>query len=111
MLLLLLSCCVERARAKLFVVCMAQDICVRLQDPSEFVGIFALVPMDPRRTYVAQTFVRMGFQFVPPEAALPPGVPRAMPERPEVGLFAPYPFVVVALINPHPRCRVTTPRC
>ena len=57
---------------------------MRLQDPSEFVGIFAVVPVDPRRPYVAHTFVRMGFQFVPPEAALPPGVPRASPEKQEV---------------------------
>ena len=70
-----------------------QDIAVRLQDPSEFVGIFVVVPMDPHRPYVAQTFVRMGFQFVPHEAALPAGVPRAVPERQEVPHVAlPLPF-------------------
>ncbi len=54
---------------------------MRLQDPSEFVGIFVVVPRHATRAHVAHTFVKLGFQFVPHEAALPPGVPRANPEH------------------------------
>lgn len=78
-------CVTSRARregiaTQLLAYCIT-EVAVRLQDPSEFVGIFVVVPRHATRAHVAHTFVKLGFQFVPHEAALPPGVPRANPEH------------------------------
>jgi hypothetical protein len=59
-----------------------QDIAVRLMDQTEFVGMFAIIPREP--VYIPQTFVRMGFRFVPPETPLPGGLVCPPPERREV---------------------------